>query len=722
MLAPATAELDHLDDAGVYERLRAAERAMSKDLLRDPVTLARGIDRTYRMRPHLKLIGEALLAVERGEFDRLLIITPPQVGKSTTVAEWAPYWWLCVHPEDKIAVTSYSDDLALKRGKAIRSYVEEYGDEYGLRMRAGSGAMQDWEVTAGGGVRSVSVGKGLTGHSVNLLIVDDPHKDRADAESEASRRAVHDWYSSTALKRLQPDRNAVVAIMTRWHPDDFAGRRLEEEGRVEDGGRWKVIHLPAVADPAKFGPDPLGREQGEPLPHPKIPTKDKKRLKAWWADMKATSIVRDWHALAQGDPQPAEGAPRKEKISRWTRPVRPQTPTEPTQFAMAAVLEIPLSEVRARTWPDWLLLGLLDHSTVWELPWTPEGTMQALDDAGRLTVDRRGFLTAGAGTVAGAIAQWAIAVPATANDRPGRRIGTAVADRFDNRLDELRHLDDDLGADHVYEAARVELRLINRLLRNNSYSTDTGRRLHASAAEASRLAGWCAYDIGNVEAAEKHLHAALRASANSGDHATGAIVAAFWANVRYGATTPDPHGALDLIDGALVHRTRIESPRVMTMLHIRRARAHSLAGEPTAAYRAIDDALAAYANGIPAGDDLPAMYWINAGEIHQAAASAALSLGDPARALRHFTAAATDPDPYDEDKEPRGAAIYVIRQASAYLAMGDLDATVETGKHAVDLMGGVSSARGGSALAELRADLAKHRSAPVVSGFLDDTA
>ena len=94
----------------------------------------------------------------------------------------------------------------------------------------------------------------------------------ADAKSEASRRALHDWYSSTALKRLQPARNAVVAIQTRWHPDDFAGRRLAEEGRIEEGGRWKVIHLPAIADP-KFGPDPLGGAPGDPLPHPKIPTR-----------------------------------------------------------------------------------------------------------------------------------------------------------------------------------------------------------------------------------------------------------------------------------------------------------------------------------------------------------------------------------------------------------------------------------------------------------------
>ncbi|WP_250302076.1 MULTISPECIES: hypothetical protein [unclassified Streptomyces] len=325
-------ELGDLDDLAVYQQLAAAEKAVSSDLLRDPVTLARGLDGTFRTRPHLRVIGDALAAVERGDYDRLMIFTPPQVGKSTTVAEWFPFWWLCLYPMDRIGVTSYGDDLALRRGKTIRGYVEEYGAEYDLRMKAGSGAMQDWAITEGGGVRSVSVGKGLTGHDVNVLIVDDPHKDRADAESEASRRALHDWYSSTALKRLQADRNCVVGIQTRWHPDDWAGRRLADEGRIEDGGRWKVIHLPAIADP-KFGPDPLGRAPGDPLPHPKIPTRDRRRLLAWWADMKRTSIVRDWHALAQGDPQPAEGALVSEELLRLIRDTT--TPVVPQKVAVA---------------------------------------------------------------------------------------------------------------------------------------------------------------------------------------------------------------------------------------------------------------------------------------------------------------------------------------------------------------------------------------------------
>lgn len=138
------------------------------------------------------------------------------------------------------------------------------------------------------------------------MIIDDPHKDRSEAESARMRQGVHDWYSSTVLTRLQPDRSAVVIVQTRWHPDDLAGRRLDEEGRLEEGGRWKVVHLPAVAD-RKFGTDPLGRAPGEPLTHPKIPTADVEARRRWWADKQASVAPRDWHALYQGDPQPAEG-------------------------------------------------------------------------------------------------------------------------------------------------------------------------------------------------------------------------------------------------------------------------------------------------------------------------------------------------------------------------------------------------------------------------------
>jgi tetratricopeptide (TPR) repeat protein len=411
-------------------------------------------------------------------------------------------------------------------------------------------------------------------------------------------------------------------------------------------------------------------------------------------------------------------ATRKEKVSRWTRPQNPQIPTQPTQLAMAAVLGIPAHEVLSREWPHWLLLGLRDDHAAWSAPWTAAGALAALDDDGG-PVDRRGFLIASTSTVAAVIAQWGTALPVSTRSS-GQRIGAAVADRFDTRLAALRLLDDDLGADHVYDAARAEIRLIRRLLNEASYSEQTGRRLFSAAAEASRLAGWCAYDNGHTAAAEKHFAAALRAAASAGDDTAAAVAAGFWANVRYSGKTPHPGSAVNLIHQALA-RGRVTSPRVVAMLLIRQARAHSIAGDSIAAYRAVDSALSVYEAGVPADEDLATVYWVNAGEVFQAAGSAALSLGEPARALEYFAAAVTHPDPYNPAREPRGAAIYEARRASAFLALGDIDGAVETARQTVELMGGVNSARGTGTLADLRAELGRQRRLPVVADFLHET-
>ncbi len=83
----------------------------------------------------------------------------------------------------------------------------------------------------------------LTGRRADLLIIDDPIRDREDANSEVSRQSVKDWFSEVAYTRLTP-RGAIVLIMTRWHDDDLAGWLLREH--AEDG--WEVVSLPAISE------------------------------------------------------------------------------------------------------------------------------------------------------------------------------------------------------------------------------------------------------------------------------------------------------------------------------------------------------------------------------------------------------------------------------------------------------------------------------------------
>src|SRR5206468_3028498 len=113
-----------------------------------------------------------------------------------------------------------------------------------LRRRLNTVA--EWETGLGGGVRAVGVGGGITGFGANLVIIDDPVRSRAEAESKTYREKIYDWFNDDLYTRLEPNAS-IILIQTRWHEDDLAGRLLKE---AEDGGEhWDVISLPALSEP-----------------------------------------------------------------------------------------------------------------------------------------------------------------------------------------------------------------------------------------------------------------------------------------------------------------------------------------------------------------------------------------------------------------------------------------------------------------------------------------
>ncbi|RJL19744.1 hypothetical protein D5H75_40165 [Bailinhaonella thermotolerans] len=314
---------DAAADLAALAQLNASLEALRGDVLATPVTLARALDHTYRVRPHLRLIGDALADVAAGRVERLAIFTPPQVGKSVTVSEWGVFWWLARHPRHAVILTSYAASLAHRRGRRVRRLVEAYGAPYGLVLDRGSKAVDNWQLTAGGGLRSAGMDGGITGNPGDAIWIDDPHKSRAEANSRTLRDRVHNSYSADLLTRRAPGA-PIILVMTRWHPDDLGARILADEGREDEGGRWRVIHLPALADPALTGgADPLGRKAGEPLTHPKIPTRDSSAALRHWLDAQATTRPGDWGALYQGNPQPSEGALVTYELLRQRRDYHP---------------------------------------------------------------------------------------------------------------------------------------------------------------------------------------------------------------------------------------------------------------------------------------------------------------------------------------------------------------------------------------------------------------
>ncbi len=415
-------------------------------------------------------------------------------------------------------------------------------------------------------------------------------------------------------------------------------------------------------------------------------------------------------------------APDRKRVTRWTR--NGVTPEITAQKAMAALHGIPEAEITARPWPAWLSLACISERELLDAPWNPQSTIDLLDRVATLggLMDRRGFmLVAG---FAPLLAQAALAPTAEARTT-GYRIGAEAPALFEQSLALLRRQDDQFGSGEVYASARAQLAMITTQLANASYNESTAKRLYAAAAEASRICAWTAYDSGRHARAEEHYLAALRAAGSSGDPIVTANTLAFWAIMRY--STGDPQGAADLVNSALGSIRKVGSARMEAMLHARLARAHARAGDAKSSARAQNAAITAYdrSRDQDPADDPDCVYWVNLGEILMLQGSSSLNLHRPKDALGQFQAASAGlraTDTYREDEFPRGAAIYLAREAEARIALGDLDGAVDTAHRAVNHMGGVNSARSTSTLVELRAKFIPRHDVPVVHDFLASTA
>lgn len=238
----------------------------------------------YQRAGHHQQICAKLEAVERGEIDRLMIFMPPRHGKSELASKRFPAWCLGRHPQRQIIAASYNSDLANDFGRNVRNIVAE--PEFAqvfptVSLAPDSQAANRMNTNHGGAYVAAGVGTAVTGRGAHIALIDDPFKDREEADSERRRDTVWDWYRSTLYTRLMPG-GAIVLIQTRWHEDDLAGRLLEQEP-----DQWEVLELPALKDGKALWPEWYD-----------VPALER---------IKATIGQREWSALYQQQPQPDDG-------------------------------------------------------------------------------------------------------------------------------------------------------------------------------------------------------------------------------------------------------------------------------------------------------------------------------------------------------------------------------------------------------------------------------
>ena len=189
-------------------------------------------------------IISALERVEKWETKRLMIFCPPRLWKSELVSKRFPARYLGRNPEKKIVCCSYSSLLASEFGRLTREVVQD-GPFSRLfpefKLKSDKKEWWNWETSKWGGYYSVWVGGSLTGKGFDIGIIDDPVRNRDDAESEVYREKIKWWYRSTFFTRRMDAKSAIIVMCTRWHEDDLAWW-LKAEATEE----WDIVEIPAI--------------------------------------------------------------------------------------------------------------------------------------------------------------------------------------------------------------------------------------------------------------------------------------------------------------------------------------------------------------------------------------------------------------------------------------------------------------------------------------------
>lgn len=239
---------------------------------------------TFDSPRHLQKLAEVLV---RSQFEPVYcwISVPPRHSKTETLLHYVP-WRLHRDPTSEIAYCTYEANLAYTKSRRMRELAEQTG----VQFKKSAKSVKQWETEQGGKLIATGVGGPITGKGAKLLIIDDPLKNREEAESPVIRQKIWDWFTSTALTRVEPG-GSVIVCHTRWHDDDLIGRIQHEFG-----DSWTGISFPAVEET----PQPDGTIHRRALWPSRWPLAE--------LDLKRRLVGEyDWAALYQGQPRPKGG-------------------------------------------------------------------------------------------------------------------------------------------------------------------------------------------------------------------------------------------------------------------------------------------------------------------------------------------------------------------------------------------------------------------------------
>lgn len=287
--------------------------------------------------------------------------------------------------------------------------------------------------------------------------------------------------------------------------------------------------------------------------------------------------------------------------------------------------------------------------------------------------------------------EWLVAEsPIAEQTRAGRRVGTSLAGTLEDRVVELRHLDDTISSTELAPVVTKELTEAQGLLADATFTETVRRRLCAVVAELAQLAGWVASDAGQYREAERLYLAGVDAARDAGDRVLAAQLLSSLSYQMANIGSPQ--------DATLVARTAATgaqhaTPVVRTLFLERLAWSSAKAGEHEATRRTLDEVNETYERRGP--DEPEWVYWLDRKEIDVMAGRCLIELGRPADAEPLLSSAIAN---YPAE-HAREIALYLSWLAEAHARAGDADVAWESLQHARSYVDTMPSERANSRLA-----------------------
>lgn len=172
---------------------------------------------------HNDIIADHLEAMHRGEIRHLQINQPPGTMKSLTASvmwpahEWTSDDWI------RYLTTSYKEGYAVRDSRRHRDIVlSDWYKERWPAVKLIRDSEANFETSRKGGRLAVAM-NALTAGRGNRVIIDDPHSTE-QAESEADREKTTRIFRESAQSRVNdPEKDGILVIMHRLHPQDVCG-------------------------------------------------------------------------------------------------------------------------------------------------------------------------------------------------------------------------------------------------------------------------------------------------------------------------------------------------------------------------------------------------------------------------------------------------------------------------------------------------------------------